>query len=454
MWGKAWLGTLLLAAALVCVSMQETPRKKYDPPEDVFDLKLLELGWSNWSKYEAGQKIGRGKYSEVTECVERSSGEKRVCKVFKSYDQFKILKEAKILQQLQGGPNMIGFYDAVRGIYEPVVEDYDKDDEKWGFINRANTSRYGLIFEHVSSRSYKTQFAEFEDNDVRWYLHEVLWGLAFIHSKGIMHRDLKPHNIVYNHTDRKVRIIDFGLSDWYSPDRHYSLSVGSRYYKAPELLVGSHKYDYSVDVWAAGCVMGAMIYQFTPLFEGEEDKSQLTEIVEVLGTEGFLNWTAKSGIEWNQTHVDLETITEGSGFQKRLWSEFVDEDNEHLAHNQALDLLDRLLRYDSRDRLTAREALKHPYFDPIRNLVPSRTDLADPLERYVQPGYQERIERLKHQARASVNNVDANPRTMERYLALQKKKKEEEERAAAEKAARKKDADDEEPPLPEQKSEL
>mmetsp|Transcript_32404 Transcript_32404/g.78393 ORF Transcript_32404/g.78393 Transcript_32404/m.78393 type:complete len:187 (-) Transcript_32404:25-585(-) len=185
--GRLWIVTVVLAA-LVCVSMQETPRKKYDPPEDVFDLNLLQLGWSNWTKYTPGPKIGKGRYSEVTECVERSSGEMRVCKVFKTYDQFKILKEARILQQIQGGPNMIGFYDAIRGVYEPIVEDWDKEDEKWGFINAPNTSRYGLIFEHVASRSYKTQFAEFEDTDVRFYMHEVFTALAYIHSKGIMHR--------------------------------------------------------------------------------------------------------------------------------------------------------------------------------------------------------------------------------------------------------------------------
>mmetsp|Transcript_43111 Transcript_43111/g.105180 ORF Transcript_43111/g.105180 Transcript_43111/m.105180 type:complete len:145 (+) Transcript_43111:3-437(+) len=106
----------------------------------------------------------------------------------------------------------------------------------------------------------------------------------------------------------------------------------------------------------------------------------------------------------------------------------------HLAHDQALDLVDKLLRYDPRDRLTAKEALKHPYFDPIRHLVPSRPEPNGPLERYVQPGYQERLDSLRHQARAFENSVPQNPRTKERILAL-KKKKEEEQRAAAEKAA-------------------
>mmetsp|Transcript_289 Transcript_289/g.638 ORF Transcript_289/g.638 Transcript_289/m.638 type:complete len:447 (-) Transcript_289:321-1661(-) len=431
-----WIATLklLLAASLVLVSMQQTPRKKWDPPEEVFDLALLKMGWSEWSLYEPGPKLGKGRYSEVTECTEKSSGAKRACKVFKTYDQFKILKEAKILQLLQGGPNIIGWYDAVRGIYSQVVEDWDKEDRSWGIENLPNTARYGMIFEYVASASYKTQFAEFEDNDVRYYMHEVLAALAYVHSKGIMHRDVKPHNVVYNHTERKMRLIDFGLSEWYSPDRRYSLSVGSRYYKAPELLVGSHKYDYSVDVWATGCMLGSIVYQFTPLFEGEDDKSQLSEIVEVLGTKAFLNWTSTSGVEWNRSAVPSELLEGETDFKRRDWGEFVDEDNSHLAHEVALDLLDKLLRFDTKDRLTAKQALKHPYFDPIRHMIPSRPEIGDPMERYVQVGYRERHAAQEQQNTAMQNNVKQDPRTLEalkkKWARMEAEKKAEEEKQA------------------------
>lgn len=87
-----------------------------------------------------------------------------------------------------------------------------------------------------------------------------------------MHRDIKPNNILINPKTKKATIIDWGLSEFYFPDNEYSTKVGARFYKAPELLVNYRKYNYSVDIWALGCVFAEMLLQMYPLFPGNSDQ--------------------------------------------------------------------------------------------------------------------------------------------------------------------------------------
>jgi serine/threonine protein kinase len=85
--------------------------------------------------------------------------------------------------------------------------------------------------------------------------------LDYIHSQGIMHRDIKPHNVLINHHKRSLKIVDFGLAEYYFPDKEYSSKVASLYYKAPEILLGSVKYDYRIDIWAVGMMLAGMVHQ-------------------------------------------------------------------------------------------------------------------------------------------------------------------------------------------------
>jgi casein kinase II subunit alpha len=97
------------------------------------------------------------------------------------------------------------------------------------------------------------------DLEVRYYLYELLRGLDFCHSMGIIHRDIKPRNIIVNPGTKQLRIIDWGLSEFYLPDKPYNVRVASRAYKGPELLVDYKYYDYSLDLWSVGCVFGSMV---------------------------------------------------------------------------------------------------------------------------------------------------------------------------------------------------
>lgn len=74
-----------------------------------------------------------------------------------------------------------------------------------------------------------------------------------------MHRDIKPHNVLINHDKRTLKLIDFGLAEFYYPTREYSSKVASLYYKSPEILLGSVVYDYSIDIWAVGMILAGMV---------------------------------------------------------------------------------------------------------------------------------------------------------------------------------------------------
>ena len=76
---------------------------------------------------------------------------------------------------------------------------------------------------------------------------------------GIMHRDIKPQNIIINPISMQIRVIDWGLADFYFPGREYSVKVASRVFKAPELLLNNRKYDYSMDIWSLGCIFAAIV---------------------------------------------------------------------------------------------------------------------------------------------------------------------------------------------------
>jgi serine/threonine protein kinase len=84
--------------------------------------------------------------------------------------------------------------------------------------------------------------------------------LDYCHSMGIIHRDVKPHNIIIDHKKRELRLIDWGLAEFFFPNQEYNVRVASRYFKGPELLLDNMLYDYSLDIWSLGCMLAGMVF--------------------------------------------------------------------------------------------------------------------------------------------------------------------------------------------------
>jgi len=135
----------------------------------------------------------------------------------------------------------------------------------------------------------------------------------------------------------------------------------SRYFKGPELLVDMQEYDYSLDLWSFGCMFAGMIFKKEPFFHGHDNYDQLVKIAKVLGTDDLYKYVGKYNLE-----LDPQFNTLLGRYSKKQWARFITMENQHLATNDAIDLLDKLLKYDHQERLTAKEAMVHPYFNSVR----------------------------------------------------------------------------------------
>jgi len=317
-------------------------------PREYWNYEALTINWGDQDAFEIVKKVGRGKYSEVFEGISVIKNEKCVIKILKPVKKKKIRREIKILQNLWGGPNIIKLLDIVR---EPA------------------TKTPSLIFEAVNNVDFRVLYPTLGDYDIRYYIYELLKALDYAHSNGIMHRDVKPHNVMIDHTKRKLRLIDWGLAEFYHAGQEYNVRVASRYFKGPELLVDLQDYDYSLDLWSLGCMFAGMIFKKEPFFHGHDNQDQLVKIAKVLGTDELYAYLDKYGISMDSHFMGLI-----GKHVRKPWKKFVSPENKALATPESMDFLDKLLRYDQQERLTAREAMMHPYFDVIRNQPPNGSD--------------------------------------------------------------------------------
>ena len=311
---------------------------------DYYEVDDWELPASSPEPYEIVDWIGTGKYSDVFTAYRNHDYTKLVAiKVLKPVRQQKYNREAKILFNLKGGPNIVELHEIVqnpRTLQYSFVFEYLKED-----------SDYSAFFEHISLIEAQT------------YLFQLMRALQFAHSRGIMHRDVKPLNILYDRQTKKLRLIDWGLAEFYHPKQRYNIHVASRNFKPIELLVDYQVYDYSLDIWSFGVTMAGIIFKKTPFFRGRDDMDMISKIAAVLGMNGLKDYLQKYGIP--TPAVVSQTIARG---KPRPWKAFITNENKHLATDEALDLIDKCIRYDHTERITADEALKHPFFDPVRNI--------------------------------------------------------------------------------------
>ncbi|CAD8075158.1 unnamed protein product [Paramecium sonneborni] len=200
------------------------------------------------------------------------------------------------------------------------------------------------------------------DDHMRLFIYQVLRGLKYLHSAGILHRDLKPRNLLLNRSC-DVKICDFGLGRAIAEKIQNNIMmtyyVETRWYRAPELLIGYQNYNSAVDIWSVGCILAEMILR-RPFLRGDSTKHQIKVIFELLGTpnEQYIQSFPDLKVQQN-----LRKIIQEYGHQNGIGL------NQIFGHiNQdLLDLLKSLLKFDHRDRLTASQALKHSYLQVLHS---------------------------------------------------------------------------------------
>jgi casein kinase II subunit alpha len=309
-------------------------------PRSYWDYDSENITWGVPENYEVVRKIGRGRCSEVFEGINVVNYQRCAIKALKPVRRNKIKREIKILQNLSGGPNIVALLDVIRD---------------------SQSKTPSLVTEYVNNTDFRSLYPKFVDYDVRYYMFELLKALDFCHSKGIIHRDVKPHNVMIDHENRKLRLIDWGLAEFYHPGTEYNDRAGPIFCKSPELLVDFQMYDYSLDVWSFGAMFASMIFRKEPFFHGNSNSDQLVRIAKVLGTDDLFDYLDKYNIELDEEYDDI------LGRYRKDWHSFVTSENQSFVSTDAIDLLDKLLRYDHQERLTAKEAMAHPYFAPVRD---------------------------------------------------------------------------------------
>lgn len=219
-----------------------------------------------------------------------------------------------------------------------------------------NPGKLHLIFEFVEQDLKKTIEKEGSINGsmLKRMVFQMLDGLCFCHRHRIIHRDLKPANILVT-ADNSIKIADFGLARAFLvPMQTYTHEVVTLWYRAPEILLGDPHYAPAVDLWSVGCILAEMS-RGKVLFRGDSEIGQLFEIFQVLGTPSDLS-ESWPGVSRLPDYRDA--------FPK--WSPKPLSSVCPALDPQALDLLSLLLAYNPARRITARDAMMHPWFNDIR----------------------------------------------------------------------------------------
>ncbi|CAD5214961.1 unnamed protein product [Bursaphelenchus xylophilus] len=292
------------------------------------------------SPYEVEQIIGIGAYGQVRQAIDvrnhRPVAIKRIVDAFGTYVLAKRnLREVRILRRLS--------HKNIISVLDMFVVPANHGHDIFLVMDLMETTLHKIV--------HSTQ--TLTDKHVKYFLYQILCGLKYLHSGGIVHRDLKPDNLLVN-ADCLLKIADFGMARSLDKlkteeDSVMTQYVQTRWYRAPELLFSMLDYDVKVDIWSVGCIFSEMIMR-RQLFPGREAAMQIKMIVCYLGTPPPEVLDKISSVLIRDWIISL-------GPREPLpWKAILPK-----ASSRAVDLAERLLKMEPWNRLSADDALSHPY---------------------------------------------------------------------------------------------
>uniref|UniRef100_F7D1B6 Cyclin-dependent kinase 7 n=3 Tax=Ornithorhynchus anatinus TaxID=9258 RepID=F7D1B6_ORNAN len=298
------------------------------PPSMALDVK------SRAKRYEKLDFLGEGQFATVYKARDKTTNQIVAIKKIKLGHRSEAkdginrtaLREIKLLQELSH-TNIIGLLDA--------------------FGHKSNIS---LVFDFMETDLeviIKDNSLVLTPAHIKAYMLMTLQGLEYLHQHWILHRDLKPNNLLLDENG-VLKLADFGLAKSFgSPNRAYTHQVVTRWYRAPELLFGARMYGVGVDMWAVGCILAELLLR-VPFLPGDSDLDQLTRIFETLGTPTEEQWPGMTSLP------DYVTFKSFPGTPlPHIFS---------AAGDDLLDLLQDLFLFNPCARITATQALKTKYF--------------------------------------------------------------------------------------------
>lgn len=287
------------------------------------------------SKYEKLEKIGEGTYGVVYKAKDKQTGRIIALKKIRLDAEDEgvpstAIREISLLKELSRHKNVVRLLDVVH----------------------SNQKLY-LVFEFLEQdlKKYLDSVSGLPLKLVKSYTYQLLRGVEFCHAHRVLHRDLKPQNLLIDKSGA-LKLADFGLARAFGlPIRTYTHEVVTLWYRAPEILLGAKQYGTPVDIWSVGCIMAEMATK-RPLFPGDSEIDELYRIFRTLGTPNETVWPGVTSLP--------EYKPMFPNWAPQPLSKCVPQ-----LDALGIDLLSQMLQYHPPRRITARAALSHPWFNDL-----------------------------------------------------------------------------------------